>query len=566
MTTTRSRTLSADELDAFGARARRAAQRGDRQPRRARGRATSASVQAIVRYTEIGGRGLLFAGWLPPAWLAGTGLLAFSKIVDNMELGHNVMHGQYDWMNEPALRGDTYEWDNACDGDAWRHSHNYVHHTFTNVDGPRSRRRLRLPAPVPVAARGSRCTCRSRDRRRPGDALPVGRRAARPRARPRACAARGRRGRSSRARSRPVLRKALRQLAKDYVVFPAARRTRRSCRSSPATWPPTWSATCGRSASSSAATSPPTPRRSRRRVLADESRGAWYLRQLRGSSNLTGGPLFHFLTGNLSHQIEHHLFPDVPARALCRDGASACATICERYGQHYNTGSFWRQFTSVVARIVQLRVAVPSFGGGPSPPRRDPVKNTIARIEAVKDLIQEAVDKGATSVEQIHKTIADLPLAALEKRGLLGDEGRSARDAVDAQHRHRLRGDPRASIARSASWRRTSSRPSTTRSRCSATSARARAARNDRGGQPPLAMNAPSCSSPCVMPSGSNAGGGSMMRETPRSRSRFTPSASATARIVETSIVEGSRPSFLHSSRMMPRSQTSLSSSATPGK
>src|SRR6185295_19891672 len=92
-------------------------------------------VQAIVRYTEVGGRGLLFVGWLPPAWLAGTGLLAFSKIVDNMELGHNVMHGQYDWMNEPSLRGDTYEWDAACDGDAWRHYHNYVHHTFTNIEG-----------------------------------------------------------------------------------------------------------------------------------------------------------------------------------------------------------------------------------------------------------------------------------------------------------------------------------------------------------------------------------------------------------------------------------------------
>ena len=60
------------------------------------------------------------------------------------------------------------------------------------------------------------------------------------------------------------------------------------------------------------------------------------------------------------------------------------------------------------------------------------MKNTIARIEAVKDLIQEAVDKGATSVEQIHKTIAELPLAALEQRGLLGDEATKARGVVGA--------------------------------------------------------------------------------------------------------------------------------------
>ena len=60
------------------------------------------------------------------------------------------------------------------------------------------------------------------------------------------------------------------------------------------------------------------------------------------------------------------------------------------------------------------------------------MKQAIAQIEAVKDLIQEAVDKGATSVEQIHRTIADLPLSALEQRGLLGAEGKSARTLVDS--------------------------------------------------------------------------------------------------------------------------------------
>src|SRR5574340_613444 len=53
------------------------------------------------RALEVGGRVLLFAGILPPAWLAGTGMIALSKILDNMEIGHNVMHGQYDWMGEP---------------------------------------------------------------------------------------------------------------------------------------------------------------------------------------------------------------------------------------------------------------------------------------------------------------------------------------------------------------------------------------------------------------------------------------------------------------------------------
>ena len=81
------------------------------------------------RLMEVAGRGLLVAGILPPAWLAGTALLALSKILDNMEIGHNVMHGQYEWTGDPALSGRTFEWDTACPADQWRHSHNFSHHT-----------------------------------------------------------------------------------------------------------------------------------------------------------------------------------------------------------------------------------------------------------------------------------------------------------------------------------------------------------------------------------------------------------------------------------------------------
>lgn len=45
----------------------------------------------------------------------------------------------------------------------------------------------------------------------------------------------------------------------------------------------------------------------------------------------------------------------------------------------------------------------------------------LQRVELLKDLVQEAVDKGATSVEQVHQYIADLPFEALEKTGLLKD-------------------------------------------------------------------------------------------------------------------------------------------------
>src|SRR5687768_4400271 len=93
------------------------------------------SVVSLQRRAELAGRALLFAGILPPAWIAGVGLLSLSKILENMEIGHNVIHGQYDFMNDPALAGAHYEWDTSCPASSWRHGHNYLHHTFTNLVG-----------------------------------------------------------------------------------------------------------------------------------------------------------------------------------------------------------------------------------------------------------------------------------------------------------------------------------------------------------------------------------------------------------------------------------------------
>ena len=69
------------------------------------------------------------------SFVLGTSALGLSKILENMEIGHNVMHGQYDWTGDPALDSHRYEWDNVCTGDDWRHSHNFEHHTFTNIVG-----------------------------------------------------------------------------------------------------------------------------------------------------------------------------------------------------------------------------------------------------------------------------------------------------------------------------------------------------------------------------------------------------------------------------------------------
>jgi fatty acid desaturase len=91
----------------------------------------------------------------------------------------------------------------------------------------------------------------------------------------------------------------------------------------------------------------------------NETRGEWYYRQLLGSANLTGGKLFHILAGNLSFQIEHHLFPDLPAHRYA-EISTEVGEISRRYGIPYNTGPLHRQFGSVVRKIVRL--ALPPRG------------------------------------------------------------------------------------------------------------------------------------------------------------------------------------------------------------
>lgn len=342
----KSRRLSKEELDAFGAELNALRQRvvndlGEEDAAYIR------KVQAWVRYTEVAGRGLLFGGILPPLWIAGTGLLAASKILENMELGHNVMHGQYDWMNDPDFTAARYDWDNVCPADGWKRTHNYEHHTYTNVLGkdrdvgygllrlfpeqrwkPRHRTQvLQATALALLFQWGVAMHDVATD-----------------------LVAKGQKSWEEAWRDfKPVLRKAARKIFKDYLLFPAlagpfflpvllGNLTANLIRN-------VWSFAiifCGHFTEDSVT----FPLES----IENESQGHWYMRQIQGSSNLTGGRLFHIFSGNLSHQIEHHLFPDIPARRYA-EIAPEVQAICAKYGQHYNTGSFWKQFGSVLKRI-----------------------------------------------------------------------------------------------------------------------------------------------------------------------------------------------------------------------
>ena len=103
-----------------------------------RGAADAAYINRMItiqRRLAAAGRVTLLASKYKPAFFAGAAMLGIAKILENMEIGHNVMHGQWDWMNDPEIHSSNWEWDTAQPAEQWKHSHNYIHHQFTNVLG-----------------------------------------------------------------------------------------------------------------------------------------------------------------------------------------------------------------------------------------------------------------------------------------------------------------------------------------------------------------------------------------------------------------------------------------------
>src|ERR1035437_11177594 len=126
--------LSETDVEALG-REFDAIRRDIEESRGADDAAYISRIISIQRRLMVAARLSLFASSFPPAWVAGTAMLAAGKILENIEIGHNVMHGQWDWMRDPEIHSSTWEWDNVCPSDQWKHSHNEIHHTWTNVIG-----------------------------------------------------------------------------------------------------------------------------------------------------------------------------------------------------------------------------------------------------------------------------------------------------------------------------------------------------------------------------------------------------------------------------------------------
>jgi fatty acid desaturase len=361
-------TLSAEQLDGFGTeieaiKQTALSQRGERDAR---------YIGRLVRFQRslaVASRISIFAAlpFLPAAgfsiantalfWLlicAGVLGLAVSKILDNMEIGHNIIHGQYDWIGDPRFHSKHYDWDTNCPADQWAHSHNYEHHTYTNILGkdrdigygilrmdpeqewapgnlgnPIFATALMLFFDMGVALHDVEFE-------------------------------RIRKGQKTFAEAWPKLKQSLAKTAKiwskDFILFPAlagplfplvmiANAVANILRN-------IWSFSiifCGHFPTGVHTFQPS--------ICDNESKGHWYYRQLLGSANLTGGKLFHIMSGNLSHQIEHHLFPDVPAHRYA-ELAVEVRTVCQKYGLPYNSGPLYKQYATVWQKIFVL--ALPS--------------------------------------------------------------------------------------------------------------------------------------------------------------------------------------------------------------
>ena len=329
-----------------------------------RGESDAAYIRKVIkthRTLEVAGRGALLFSILPPAWIAGTALLSTSKILENMELGHNIMHGQWDWMRDPQIHSTTWEWDNVTPSASWKHTHNVLHHTYTNVVGKdrdvgytilrmSADQRWKLHhlfqptynlmlAPlfqwgiafydleVDLVMKKEKPVAEFvRDAKRLGT-------------------------------------KIRKQIVKDYVVTPLL--------AGPSAVPAFFGALTANVVRNVWTNSvifcghfPDDVETFSKESIENETRGDWYRRQLAGSANLEGSPLFHTMTGNLSHQIEHHLFPDLPSNRYA-EIAPQVKALCEKYDLHYESGRMSRQYFSMLRRVFKHALPTTSRAAEP---------------------------------------------------------------------------------------------------------------------------------------------------------------------------------------------------------
>jgi fatty acid desaturase len=86
------------------------------------------------RIFELIGRGLIWFGLEPFSFVLGISFLFLHRNLESIEIGHNCLHGQYDYFPEiPEFHSKNFRWKSPIDEEGWRREHNNMHHVFTNV-------------------------------------------------------------------------------------------------------------------------------------------------------------------------------------------------------------------------------------------------------------------------------------------------------------------------------------------------------------------------------------------------------------------------------------------------
>ncbi|SDE11855.1 fatty acid desaturase family protein [Rhodococcus tukisamuensis] len=303
---------------------------------------------AVQRVLDTAARLVILTSRTKAGWSLGTTALAAAKSIENMEIGHNVSHGQWDWMNDPEIHSTNWEWDMAGLSSQWRYSHNYRHHVFNNVVGMDEDLGfgvIRITRDQPW---------------RPGHLLQPLRNLLlaatfewgialhglySERARAGTVAERS-------AHTRALLGKVARQAGKDYLLFPilAGRQWRRTLKANITAnlLRNMWAYVvifCGHF--------PDGAEKFTLVELENENRAEWYLRQMLGTANFRAGRVLAFMSGNLCYQIEHHLFPDLPSNRYA-EISSKVQALCAKFDLPYTTGSLVRQYLLVLRTVHKL--------------------------------------------------------------------------------------------------------------------------------------------------------------------------------------------------------------------
>lgn len=308
-------------------------------------------IRRNSRIFEVIGRSLIHV--LPgPLALLGVPFLFLHRNLEAIEIGHNVLHGQYDCFEEiPQFHANNFRWKAPVDETSWRQEHNAVHHVHTNVyekDPDLNHGFLRVNSKIPhtklhyfqvpiylflfypfMLYNFNAQNLGKVDKFR-GRFFPDGNKG---------YAVLDESLRLSNAESNKRHNRAVWRIwAKEYVFFPLlalftgfgaikvflANLLADVMNSY-------WIAL---TIQATHFTEPLQPED------AIKNKGKWYISQLDSSVNFKGNRWQSILWGHLNYQVEHHLFPDIPAHRY-PDMSVDVQKVCQQYNLPYKLNKSW---------------------------------------------------------------------------------------------------------------------------------------------------------------------------------------------------------------------------------